>query len=254
MINPFSLIGKNIIISGASSGIGRQTAITCSKLGARVVLLARDEKRLEETVSMMDNSSEHLFYSIDLTDYDSVKNLIKQVVGIIGRIDGVVNCAGISLTIPLNLVTPSKIRKVFETNVFASYNLTKEICNFKNISKNGASVVFISSVMACYGEVGKSLYSMSKGAIISAVKSLACELAPKNIRVNAISPGAIITPINESLPHMVNKELREKLEQKHLLGLGETVDIANSCVYLLSEASKWVTGTNLTVDGGYSAQ
>lgn len=108
--------------------------------------------------------------------------------------------------------------------------------------------------MGSYGDVGKSLYAMTKGALQAASKSLACELSPKNIRVNTVSPGLIITPINENLPHIVDPEKRKNLEEKHLLGLGKTEDVANACIYLLSDALRWVTGTNLFIDGGYTAR
>ena len=108
--------------------------------------------------------------------------------------------------------------------------------------------------MGSYGDIGKSLYAMTKGALQAASKSLACELASKKIRVNSVSPGLIVTPINENLPHIADPQKRKKLEELHLLGLGNTEDVANACVYLLSDASKWVTGINLFVDGGYTAK
>ena len=108
--------------------------------------------------------------------------------------------------------------------------------------------------MGSYGEIGKSLYGMTKGALQAGVKSLACELARKNIRVNAVSPGVIITPINEKLPHIADPEKRQELENMHLLGLGKTEDVAYACIYLLSDAARWITGINLLVDGGYSVR
>ena len=123
-----------------------------------------------------------------------------------------------------------------------------------NLSKEGGSVVFFSSVAGSFGEVGKSTYGMTKAALLNLAKHLACEYARKNVRVNSISPGAICTPINMNLPHMKDPEKRAALEAQHLLGLGETTDIANACIYLLSDASRWVTGTNLFVDGGFSAR
>ena len=123
-----------------------------------------------------------------------------------------------------------------------------------HFAPEGGSIVFFSSIMGSHGETGKSLYAMTKGALQAASKSLACELASKQIRVNSVSPGLIITPINENLPHITDPVKREVLEKMHLLGLGKTEDVANACVYLLSDASRWVTGVNLYVDGGYSAK
>lgn len=253
-MNPFDLSGKVICITGASSGIGRQCAITCSQLGATVILLARNEMRLEETLSQMEKPERHSAYSIDLTEYGKVEQIVKEAVAKKGRINGVLHCAGISTTLPLKMVTSEKLEEFFQTNVFAAYNLTKEVCKVGNFAKEGGSIVFFSSVMGSVGASGKSLYSMTKGALLSGARSLACELAKKNIRVNTISPGVVITPINSNLPHIADPEKRKLLEQQHLLGLGKTTDIANACVYLLSDASKWVTGIDLCVDGGYTAR
>ena len=247
--NPFTLEGKTIVVTGASSGIGRQCAIDCSKMGAMVVLIARNERRLAETISLMDGNG-HLSIVIDLTDFARLKNYVKDIVGKVGPIDGLINCAGISTTMPLKLMDAQKMDEYFHSNVFSAIELTRHFCQMGNISKKGASIVFLSSIMALAGENGKSLYSMTKGALLSVVRSLACEYARRDIRFNAISPGAILTPINQDLPHMKNPEARAALESKHLLGLGKTTDISNACIYLLSDASSWVTGTNIIIDGG----
>ncbi|MBB3185964.1 SDR family NAD(P)-dependent oxidoreductase [Microbacter margulisiae] len=254
MSNPFDLTGKNILITGASSGIGRQCAISCAKMGANVLLTGRNEGRLQETLSCMENKLRHLLIPLDLAQYADVTVAVEKMVEQKGRIDGVIHCAGISTTQPLKLVTVEMMETFFQTNVFAAYHLTKEVCKMGHFAKEGGSIVFLSSIMGSVGETGKSLYGMTKGALLAGVRSLACELAPKHIRVNAISPGAIVTPINENLPHMADPEKRAALEKQHLLGLGTTEDVANACIYLLSDASKWVTGTNLFVDGGYTAK
>ena len=254
-MNPFDLKGKVILVTGASSGIGRQCAIACSRFGANVILNGRDESRLHETLGMLCcyGDSCHEVMACDLTDYVKVGKEVSQAVERVGKINGVLHCAGISTTLPLKAVSESKLEEYFKANVFSAYNLTREICKVGNFSKEGGSIVFLSSVMAHVGEVGKSLYAMTKGALIAGVKSLACELARKNIRVNSVSPGVVITPINQHLPHIADPDKRKLLESKHLLGLGHTEDIANACVFLLSDASKWITGTDLRVDGGYSA-
>lgn len=252
MNNPFTLEGKNILITGASSGIGRQCAISCSQMGAKVILIARNEERLKETLVMMDGEG-HYMAVLDLTDYNQTEIVVREIVKKVGRIDGVLHCAGISTTLPLKLIDVEKMEKFFHANVFSAYNLSKEVCKVGHFSKEGGSIVFFSSVMGIVGENGKSLYSMTKGALLSATRSLACELAKKNIRVNSISPGIVITPINKDLPHIADPEKRALLEKKHLLGLGETEDIANTCIFLLSNASRWITGQNIVVDGGYTA-
>ena len=251
--NPFSLGGKVILVTGASSGIGRQCAIECSKAGAKVVLVGRNEERLNETNNMLYGEG-HLIKKCDLTDFDSLPQLVSDIVSERGVIDGVLHCAGISTTLPLKLMNFEKIDELFRSNVYSAILLSREVCKLKNVSKEGASIVFYSSIMGCVGDSGKSLYAMTKGALVSAVRSLAVEFAKRKIRFNAISPGAILTPINANLPHMADPELRKQLEEKHLLGLGETEDIAYASVYLLSDAARWVTGTNMIVDGGYTAR
>lgn len=253
-MNPFSLNDKVICITGASSGIGRQCAISCSRMGAKVMLMARNEQRLFETLSVMENPDKHFVVPIDLTEYAQVEMVVKDTVSKVGRINGVLHCAGISTTLPLKLVTSEKLEEFFKVNVFSAYNLTRELCKMGHFSKEGGSIVFFSSVMGRVGESGKSLYGMTKGALVSGARSLACELAKKRIRVNTISPGVVITPINRDLPHIADPKRRVVLEQQHLLGLGKTEDIANACIYLLSDASKWVTGIDLCVDGGYTAR
>lgn len=249
----FSLSGKTILITGASSGIGRQCAIDCSKMGARVALFGRNLDRLNETMTLMEGEG-HQVFSVDLCESETIPSVIGGVVEKMGRLDGMVHCAGISGVFPLKLMTHERIMEYLQTNVVSAIELTRECLKKKFFSQFGGSVIFISSVMGLVGDKGKSLYSMTKGALISASRSLACEFAERKIRVNCISPGAILTPINASLPYMQDPERRAELENKHLLGLGETSDISNGVIYLLSDASRWITGQNLVIDGGYSVR
>ncbi len=253
-MNPFDLTGKTIVISGASSGIGRQCAIRCAEMGAWVVALGRNEARLSETLGDMVYTDRHCCFVVDLADPEAVKVTVKQIVEKVGRVHGLLNVAGISNTLLLKSVSDDKMDEFFRNNVYSAIHLTKELTRTGNFSIEGGSIVFFSSVMGSYGEVGKTLYSMTKGALQAGARSLACELAAKKIRVNTVSPGLIITPINENLPHITDPEKRKKLEEMHLLGLGQPDDVANACVYLLSDASRWVTGTNLFIDGGYSVR
>ena len=251
MYNPFSLEGKTIVVTGASSGIGQQVAITCSRLGARVALIGRNVERLELTRSQLEGF-DHFVISYDLTVLDGLKGLVSSIVNRMGAIDGLVNCAGISTTLPFKLMKPKNMEELFKTNVFATMELTRHVLNANNINKQGASVIFIASIMGCVGENAKTLYSLTKGALISGCRSLAIEYAPKRIRLNVISPGVIETAININQPYLANPERRKRTEELHPLGLGKTEDVANACVYLLSEASRWVTGQNIVVDGGYT--
>lgn len=249
--NPFSLEGKIVVVTGASSGIGRQVAITCSKMGARIALIGRNVERLEETRAQMDGDG-HIVISYDLTDLDHQKELIADIVARLGVIDGLVNCAGISTVLPFKLMTPDKVDDFFKTNVFATIELTRQVLSVKNVNKDGASVIFFSSIMGCVGENAKSLYSLTKGALISGCRSLAIEYAPKHIRLNVVSPGIVETSINRNQPYLADSDKRKATEAKHPLGLGSTDDVANLCVFLLSDASRWITGQNLVIDGGYT--
>ena len=252
--NPFSLSGKTIIVTGASSGIGQQCAITFSRMGARIALYGRDQSRLEETLCQMTESEKHIICAVDLLEYDKIEETVKDVVMKIGRFDGLINCAGISTTLPLNAITPQKMEQFLKTNVIGAVNLTKQVIKSSHFSEAGGSIIFISSVMGVAGENGKVLYSMTKGALIAAVKSMAIELAPRKIRVNAISPGVVESPMSKSAIYSRNEESLNHIKALHPLGLGQTEDVANACVFLLSDASRWVTGTNLIVDGGYLAK
>lgn len=251
MYNPFSLENKNIIVTGASSGIGQQVAITCSRMGARVVLLGRNEERLAETRSRMSGSN-HLTLGYDLTELNGIRQLVANAVAEIGTIDGLVNCAGISTVLPLKLMTPEKVELLFRTNVYATIELTRQVLNIKHINKQGASVIFFASVMGCVGENAKSLYSLTKGALIAGARSLAIEYAARKIRVNVVSPGVVETAINRNQIYLSDPERRKQTESLHPLGLGTPEDVANACVYLLSDASRWITGQNLIIDGGYT--
>ncbi|NOR28401.1 MAG: SDR family oxidoreductase [Lutibacter sp.] len=253
--NPFSLLGKRILITGASSGIGREVAIVLSKLGATTILFGRDRERLQITKNMLQNATEHLIYSVDLLDSEKVMFVIHDMKERGFNIDGVINCAGISSTIVLRSITEEKLQNHFNINVNSGVLLIKNLLLKKySLLNEGGSIVFMSSVMGLVGEVGKTTYAMTKGALIAGVKSLAIELALKKIRVNTISPGVVKTPMSSASFYSKNEESLKKIELLHPLGIGNVEDIANACVYLISDASKWVTGSNLIVDGGYSAR
>ncbi|MCK5848522.1 MAG: SDR family oxidoreductase, partial [Caldisericia bacterium] len=230
--NPFSLNGKNIIITGASSGIGKQCAITCSEQGANIALIARNEERLENTYDQLQPGN-HISFAQDITEFDMLESLIKEIVEKIGKISGFVHCAGVELTLPLRNMKPELYKKIFDVNVVSGFELAKYITKRKNIADK-ASLVFISSVMGVISQPGLIGYSASKGALISGVKTLALELSKKQTRTNCISPGYVNTPLLNSL----SEERKNILESMHPLGLGEPTDIANAVVFLLSDGSK----------------
>lgn len=250
----FSLENKTILITGASSGIGRACAILCSQQGATVIGTGRNEERLNETREMLQEPQKHYFAAVDLLDNESTEQYVKDVVAHKGRIHGLVHSAGISSTLPLRMMKPQKMDSFLQTNVIAGINLARLITKPANMAEEGGSLVLITSVMATVGESGKSLYAMTKGAILAATKSLAIELAPKNIRVNCISPGVVETPMSAASPYSKNPEALDHMRSLHPLGLGKPEDVAAACVYLLSDAARWVTGSNLMVDGGYTAR
>lgn len=249
--NPFDLKGKVIVVTGASSGIGRQCAIDCSRMGATVVVIGRNSERLKDTFDNLEGIG-HKMFCCDLTEPNKVTEIVESLVEETGKINGIVNCAGVSVTLPLKLMSHEKMEELLRVNVISAFDLTRELSKVKRMV-DGSSIIFIASVMGCVGEKGKSLYSMSKGALISGARSLACEFAKRKIRVNCISPGAILTPINANLPHMADPEKKAILENHHPLGLGATSDISFGVIYLLSDAARWVTGQNLVIDGGYLA-
>lgn len=247
------LQNKNILITGASSGIGRQTAISCSRQGANLLIIGRNADRLQETFKQLQPGN-HISMTLDITDYALTENILKPALLEFGKLHGVVNAAGISTTLPLKMLSPSTMTTFFEANVNAAINLTRICVSRKTIADEGASILFFSSVMGLVGEAGKTMYSATKGALISASRSLAIELAPRKIRVNAISPGVVVTPMTDNAVYSQDEASRQKIIDLHPLGLGTPDDIAAVCIFLLSDASRWITGTNLVVDGGYTAR
>lgn len=252
MKNKFSLQDKTILITGASSGIGRACAIECSKAGAAILAFGRDEDRLSETINSLEGEGKA--FSVDLTNTDDVNELMKSLEDEDVTVDGVIHSAGISATLPLRMITPDKIEPLFNVNVSSAIYLSKLVTRKKMVPENGSSIVFLSSVMGCVGEAGKTMYSLTKGAILAASRSMAVELASKKVRVNCISPGVVETPMSNSAVYSRNKDARKVVDDLHPLGLGKPEDVAYAAIYLLSDASGWVTGTNLFVDGGYTAR
>jgi len=253
MKNPFSLKSKNILITGASSGIGRRCSIIFSKLGANVILMARNEENLKKTYQQLE-SGNHLYFAQDVTEYDKLENIISESVSRIGKISGFVHSAGIGMTLPLKSLSPIYYEKIFAVNVISAFELAKIISKKKYLNENGSSFIFISSIMGLLGEEGKVAYCSSKGALISASKAMALELSQKKIRVNCILPAVVETEMSEMFFNTIATEAKKDILDMHPLGLGNPDDIAYTCVFLLSDASKWVTGTSLIVDGGYSAR
>lgn len=247
MYNPFSLEGKNILVTGASSGIGRGICIDTSKMGATVHLMARNEQRLAETLSQMEGEG-HQMHQVDLCDKDALTELVDSL----PPLDGVVLCAGIIKTMPVKNISEDALEEIFNTNIMADIRMVSRMLKKKKLNK-GASVIFISSVSTFNVKVGNSLYSATKGAVNSFAKAMALEVSKQNMRVNCIQPGFVPSSILSSGAIEEDAFLKFYAE-RHPLGFGTPTDIANTCIYLLSDAAHWVTGSIFTIDGGYTLQ
>lgn len=248
MYNPYSLEGKTVLVTGASSGIGQAVAIECSKLGAQVIITARNEKRLNETLNQMEGNGHQLF-SCDLSDLEEVRSLVSNI----QHIDGLVSNAGTNVMAPISFMKEEDIERIFQVNTISPMLLLKEIVKKKKINKGG-SVVFTSSMAGVgAGATGNGIYTASKGALSSFVKVAALELAPKRIRVNTVCPGMTETPMIYD-ENVQDEELKKDMERYPLGRYGNPKDIAWAMIYLLSDASSWVTGTNLIIDGGLTTR
>jgi NAD(P)-dependent dehydrogenase (short-subunit alcohol dehydrogenase family) len=245
------LTNKNILITGASSGIGQATAVLCSALGAHVILLARNPEKLAATTILL-GEGQHLSFAVDVTDSEKLEEVIKEVVQKLGKIDGFVHSAGMEMTRPLKILKREQWNSTLDVNVISGFECARIISNAKYINK-AASIIFISSIVGLFGQAGKVAYSASKGALVAGSKSLALELAAKGIRVNAILPAVVETEMSNTMLESIGEEAKASVLKMHPLGFGKPEDVANSCAFLLSEASSWITGTSFIIDGGYSA-
>lgn len=246
MYNPFSLENKIILVTGASSGIGRAIAIECSKMRASVIITGRNEERLKETHSRMEGNQPDYIIA-DLSNSDDVQNLCKNITSL----TGLVNCAGLTKVLPFPFAERKDFEEVMEVNFFAPSELSRLLVKSKKIRK-GASIVFISSVSGVYvSYIGNSIYSASKGAINGLCKNMALELAPKGIRVNCVNPGMIDTNILSD-GKITQEQLNEDIKRYPLKRYGKPEEVAYAVIYLLSDAAEWITGSNLLIDGGYT--
>lgn len=233
----FSLEGKTILVTGASSGIGQQTAITCAARGANLIVTGRNEERLQDTLSRLKGDG-HKSVVADLTQSTDREQLVQSV----QQIDGLVHCAGIQKHCPIRQLTEQNLNDLYSANFMAPVMLTQRLLQIGAMSRQ-ASIIFMLSTAAHIGTRGVGPYSAMKAGLIGIIKCLALEQAKHKIRVNGISPSAVVTP-------MWNEAQLEAQKARHPLGLGETQDVANAAVYLLSDASRWVTGTSLVMNGG----
>jgi NAD(P)-dependent dehydrogenase (short-subunit alcohol dehydrogenase family) len=251
-MNPYSLEGKSIVVFGASSGIGQATAQFLSTLGARLILTGRNKDKLMDTLENMENPQDHIVKTLDLQNPDQVKGWLKEVVQETGtKLDGMVYSAGIHYFTPLRSINHDHTQQMLNVNINSVIQLLGSFSN-RNITNDNSSVVLLSSVSAIAGEKGTIGYSAAKGAINSIVKSAAVELAQRKIRVNSILPGMVETDMSRKIETSLGEESFAQTKNKHLLGMGKPEDIAFCIGYLLAPASRWVTGTNIVIDGGYT--
>lgn len=247
-----NLTGRRVLVTGASSGIGRATAVLLSQLGAKLVLVARNEEQLQQTASLL-NGGEHLIKPYDLAKSGGIPEWMKELSGDIGALNGLVHSAGIQLMRPIRFQSQEEVEETFRINVTAGVQLIKGFRQ-KGVCSRPSSIVLLSSVMGLVGQSGLSTYAASKAAVLSLARSLAVELASEGIRVNAVAPGQVRTEMAKKIQQTLSAEQFAKIEAMHPLGLGEPEDVANAVAFLLADTARWITGSTLVVDGGYTAQ
>ena len=243
--NPFTLKGKTILVTGASSGIGQATAVECAQMGAEVVITGRDTERLQATADLVENLKAQI--AADLTNQEDVEHLVASL----PPLDGAVLCAGNSTTLPLQFGSREKFDEMFNVNFFAPVELLRLMYK-KKVLQKGASVVLIASIGGTHSFMpGNGVYGASKAALNSLMKYAAREYASRKIRVNSICPGMVDTPLIHR-GTITEEQLAEDAKRYPLGRYGKPDDIANGVVYLLSDASSWLTGHDLVIDGGFS--
>lgn len=251
-INFFDFSNKTILITGAASGIGKAVSILFSSFGAKLILLDINESELKETIQ---KCSCNVHYIIaDLVETEKLKDKIEAKIAELGPLDALVHVAGIPCISPLKTLKTETAKKVFKINTLSALELSKIFTKNKNFKGENPSIVFISSVYGLVGSSANVAYAMSKTALHGITKSLAIELAAKKVRVNCVAPGFIKTEMLNEVSNSFDLEYNERLDKLHPLGLGTPNDVANAILFLVSDMSKWITGTILSVDGGFTAQ
>ena len=245
MINPYSLENKVVLVTGASSGIGRTTAIACSKAGAQVILTARNVDRLKETFSQLVGDG-HLLIPTELCEPEELNRMVDAL----PELDGVFFCAGVSDTTPVRFITNDAIQRVLSINLESPMMLTQRLLQKKKIRK-GASLVYMSSMGAEQVTPGLGIYAVSKSGVNAFMRAVALEQAGRKVRANAIMAGMVKTELIGTLTQLSEEDLKRD-EAKYPLGYGTPEDVSNAVIYLLSDASKWMTGSIIKLDGGSS--
>lgn len=243
--NPFTLEGKTILVTGASSGIGKATALECAKMGAKLVITGRDETRLNEVYVSLEGEG-HMQIIADLSKDEDIQRLAKEV----PVLNGCVNNAGYNIMSVIQFIKKDDLERIMNVNLTAPILLTQLLVKNKKIAKD-SSIVFTSSISARgRNSVGNSMYSATKGGLSSFMKNAALELAAKRIRCNAVLPGMVETPLKEGKSNITEEQWEINRQLYPLKRFGKPEEIAYGIIYLLSDASAWVTGTELIIDGG----
>lgn len=250
--NPMDLSGATVLVTGASSGIGRETAILLSELNARVVLAGRNRERLELTLGSLQGQG-HRIEEFDLCRTEEVSKWLRSIVAQTGPLRGIVHSAGIQVTSPIRFVTQKATEEVMRTNLLGAIMLMQAFSQ-KGCHTENSSSVFIASVVGLVGRPQTSVYAASKAALVGLAKSLAVELANQRIRVNCVAPAFVTGEMLDQVRELVTPEQFSALELSHPLGFGSPRDVANAVAFLLADTGRWITGSTLVVDGGYSAQ
>jgi NAD(P)-dependent dehydrogenase (short-subunit alcohol dehydrogenase family) len=253
MINPLALTGRTVLLTGASAGIGRAAAVLLSRLGARVVLLARSPERLREVRDLLEGDG-HRIESFDLTNLDAIPGKFAEIVNTVGALHGLVHCAGVTALTPMRVLTTEHLERMMRVNFYAAAALTREFSRKRN-HQDGSSAVLVASVAGLAGVPCRTAYSASKGAVVAFARSAAVELAKVGVRVNCVAPAYVRTEMfDASLASLTPEQLNDVVAVSQPLGLGEPDDVANAIAFLLADSARWITGTVLSVDGGYTAQ
>ncbi len=250
-LNPMDLSGRTILVTGASSGIGRETAVLLSQLNARLVLTGRNEERLTATLSAL-HSDGHRAEPFDLSRSEEIPKWVQGVAAQVGPLHGIVHAAGKYAAVPIRFVSERGVDDLVRTNLYSAIMLARGFSQ-KNCHVPGGSLVFLSSVAAFAAKPAISVYAATKSALLGMTKSLAVELAPQRIRVNCVAPGVVETEMQNELRSVMTDEQMDELRRAHPLGFGTPRDVANAIAFLLAETGRWMTGATLVLDGGYSA-
>ena len=252
MYNLVDLNNKHILVVGASSGIGKQTAVTLSRVGAKLSLVARSEDKLKETLQVLEGEG-HDYFVADVSDVSAIELLVKQVIAKDGPLDGVVYSAGVGTALPLMQSKPDKVQSTFNVNFFGFFEVIRQVSR-KGRFYPGMRIVGVSSCASLRGDKSKAIYSSSKAAMDSAVRCMAKELADKGICINTVAPSMTATELYNRYieKYGEDSETNNELLGRQYLGVAQPQDIANAIVFLISPAARFITGITMPVDGGLS--